>query len=390
MRKRLPACELKGLHLMVTSECNENCLFCAKAGYEFTQLDIRQCLSVLVNKRREGFNCLVLDGGEPGLRADLHLLLLAALKLDYQCLEISTNATAFSSPAVMKKFKKIKSRDRQKISFAVSLHAHKASVSDKLTGLKGGFSKTITGMENITAAHFDLGVYHIITEQNYKDLPAYALFLRKRFPQVRGVVFSFIFPSGNALQHKEIYPKVSLVMPHLLRAVEILRQDGRLVSLSACGMIPVCMMKGLEMLFVQSYEGANAANTQVVDSQKTEDFLFHEGKLVLDRKLKAKSCAACAVNPICGGIWAIYAAKYGLKELQPLKFVEPLPFSSQTLRQPFCADAAEPLNSVLVQLYKARLNNREPVFSEKTRQRADFCEIEKFHAAISGQKIPKH
>jgi len=367
---------------MVTSACNEKCLFCAKAGYQFEELSLRQCLAVLVKKRGEGFNCVVFDGGEPGLRADLQVLLLSALKLGYECIEISTNATAFSSADAMEKLCRIKSADRKKISFAVSLHAHTAAVSDKLTGLKGGFAKTMAGLKNIGEAGFNFGLYQVITAQNYRSLPAYASFIAKRLPKARGVVFSFIFPSGNALRHREIYPKVSAAMPYLLRAGEILQRDGRMMSLSGCGTIPLCMLKGLEMLFVQAYEGANSSNTQVVDSQKTEDFLFFDGKLVLDRKLKTKACACCVLNPICGGLWAIYAERYGLKELKPVKTLQPLPHCKTITGVSFAAAPDEPLNSVLVRLYKSRLNNCEPQFSGEIKNRPDFSKISGFWSAI--------
>ncbi|MCK5357516.1 MAG: hypothetical protein KAJ48_03895, partial [Elusimicrobiales bacterium] len=200
-----------------------------------------------------------------------------------------------------------------------SLHSHKEEVSDYLTSSKNTFHKTLKGIENILKCGFTVSIYHVITSQNYKDLPNFAKFILKKFPAVDDITFSYIFPvADKSAALKEIYPKLLPVRPYLKKAVEILEKNNTEARLSGCGIIPPCLMKGIEHLLKRTHREDDmetiTCNTSVTNKVPFFSEIFNK-----ENKIKSPKCANCAVNDFCGGIWKFYADIYGLEELKPYK-----------------------------------------------------------------------
>lgn len=337
---------------------------------------------MLKQKRREGFGFLYFDGGEPTLRKDLSAICAGALRLGYRRITINTNATLLGDGKFITALSRLPGA-KKNILFCVSLHSHKPAVSDRLTGFKGSLGKTLAGLARIKEAGFTFSIYHLITAYNYRDLPGFSRFAADNYPQMLDVNFSFIFPSGSALENKDIYPEISRVAPYFDKAVALLVERNINVNLISCGLVPLCMLKGLEKLFINSYEAENASNSQVADSEKTEDFPFHSSDEILNRKIKPAKCSSCVVTQICGGLWHIYADRYGLAEIKPFRRVPP--GAKRTGAEKIMATPEDKLQNILVSVYKARLYGAQRfVFSPGVRKRADFFAVTNFARSLLG------
>ncbi|MEA3307377.1 MAG: radical SAM protein, partial [Elusimicrobiota bacterium] len=172
---------MKKFNFSLLWDCNEDCLFCAKGHApkgvksRFSHDDV---LKTIFKKRKEGFDSISFDGGEPTLMKDLPKFIAFAVKCGYKEVGVLTNAVLLSDLKILEALKK---HGVKKVSFSVSLHSHKEEVSEYLTASKNTFKKTLKGIENILECGFTVSIYHIIASQNYKDLPSFARFVLKKF-----------------------------------------------------------------------------------------------------------------------------------------------------------------------------------------------------------------
>ncbi|OGS49483.1 MAG: hypothetical protein A3J79_13370 [Elusimicrobia bacterium RIFOXYB2_FULL_62_6] len=343
-------------------DCNEDCLFCAKgrapAGVK-RRFSLRECAALLKKKRLEGCREVSLDGGEPTLLKYLPEIIGTAARLGYSRIELLTNAVALADPAKVAAIKRaLGPRARPgRFGACVSLHSHSRAVSEALTRSPGTFDRTVQGARNLLSAGLYTTVYHLITARNYRALPAFADFVLKELPGAGGVTFSYIYPVSHNLKHMSIYPRLSKVAPYLSRAVKRLRAAGLEAGLSNCGIIPVCLMGKCGSLFTETVINNNVSS-ETCDTSKTEPLPFFREIFNKQNKVKPASCAACALDPVCGGIWKFYAERYGTAELRPFaqKDMLRLPASGKTAVLKFRADAGreDPAAALLVRLLDLR------------------------------------
>ena len=317
---------MKKFFLSTLWDCNQQCGFCAKGPKPpdaAARLSLAECLRSVRIRRKEGFSCLSLDGGEPTLRSDLPKIILAALKLDYRWVRVMTNGVLMSNPAAVARFTAVKPGKRLK--FCVSLHSQFPGVSDKLTGVPGSFARTLQGIDNLLAAGFDVSLSHVITSLNYRALPAFADFVRKRFNgRIKNVLLSYIYPGPHSLAlMPELYPKISAVKPAFMKALGQFRSGGARVRLSNCSILPLCLLEGQREMFLASF--LSNADSATRDTSKEEAYRFLGETVKSDGKVKAPGCETCLLGPACGGIWEFYADKYGTSELRP--FCKSVPFT---------------------------------------------------------------
>ncbi|PIU17945.1 MAG: hypothetical protein COT18_11575 [Elusimicrobia bacterium CG08_land_8_20_14_0_20_59_10] len=301
-------------------DCNEKCLFCAKGppprGVK-RRLSEEEALELVLDKRAEGCDILAFDGGEPTLLPYLPELAGRALHAGYKQVHILTNAVALSDNNMVLALLKCHPKAKKLIHFGVSLHAHLKKDSEHLTRSAGTFERTLTGIRNLNAAGFPTTLYHVITARTYRKLPAFSAFMLKNMPGIRGITFSFIFPAEHFRRHMNIFPRITEIAPFFDRAINLLRASGVIVNMSSCGMVPFCLFNGNERLLIRSFARDNSAGAASYDTHKSEAFPFFLENFQRMNKIKSAVCGACVLDPVCGGIWKMYAERYGLGELKP-------------------------------------------------------------------------
>ncbi len=311
---------MKRLYFASLHECNQNCIFCVRLGKEkpITHINRQEALKILSNKRKEGYDELFFDGGEPTLRKDLVKLVDYAKKLKYRTVQILTNGVLLSCKKNVKDFLKIKTTENFNFSFSVSLHSHKKEISEKLTGSKDTYKKTLKGIANLIECGFkNLSIYTIIAVHNYKYLPDFVEFINKKFPDIKNITFSFIYPAGAARDNMKIYPKLSSVEPYLLKALALCERYKINFLTTTCGTVPLCFLKGYEHLLISQQVLDQPENLGVIDSNQNTQFQLATKEYHNKTKIKSTSCTECAYNDKCAGLWKAYAEKYGLGELRP-------------------------------------------------------------------------
>ncbi|MBU1137295.1 radical SAM protein [Patescibacteria group bacterium] len=313
---------MKRLYFASLNNCNEDCLFCVRRGDEpaIDFINTQKAKQILSKKRQEGYEEIYFDGGEPTLRNDLKELIAYAKKEKYKSVNVLTNGVLLSNEKLAKDLLQTGRGNGFTLSFSVSLHSHKKNISEKLVNKKNTFTKTIKGIKNLIDNNArEISIYHIITKYNYCDLPSFVKFINKEFPQIKNITFSFIYPAGAALKNKKIFPQLSKVEPCFRTAADLCQKYKIDFSLSTCGTIPLCFLKGYEDVLLKQQELDQPEKVGLIDAKKDVSYQLATKEFHQKTKVKSLECGQCVFNDNCGGIWKDYVGMYGLSELKPIK-----------------------------------------------------------------------
>src|SRR3989339_1002300 len=281
---------MKRLYFASLHNCNEDCVFCVRRGDEtpIEFINTEKSKKLLFEKKKQGYQEIYFDGGEPTLRKDLVELINFAKNKGFKAVNILTNAILLADDELTKKLLTVKNNKNFTLSFSVSLHSHKKNISEKLVGNKNTFNKTIQGIKNlIKNGSRGLGIYHIITSYNYRDLPNFVNFVQKKFPQIKNITFSFIYPAGAALKNKDIFPQLSKVEPYFQKALALCKKNKIDFSLSTCGTIPLCFLKGYENVLLRQQKLDQPEKVGLIDASQDTSYQLATEKFHQKTKIKA-------------------------------------------------------------------------------------------------------
>ena len=316
----------KRLYFASLDKCNEDCLFCVRGGDEkpIGHIDTKRAKKIISEKKKKGYQEIFFDGGEPTLRDDLTELIEFSKKKKYSAANILTNGVLLSKEKLVKDLLSVKNTKNFSLSFSVSLHSHKKDISEKLVGRKNTFNRTIKGIDNLIKNGCDsISIYHVITKYNYKDLPGFVKFINKKFPQVKNITFSYIYPVGAALKNKKIFPQLSKTEIYFQKALKLCKEYKMNFSITTCGTIPLCFLKGYEDILLNQQELDQPGKVGIVDTVKDEQYQLATDQFHEKTKIKSSKCKDCLYDDKCGGIWRTYVELYGLNELKPIKKKKP-------------------------------------------------------------------
>jgi len=311
----------KRLYFASLNDCNEDCLFCTRRGDEppIKFIKTKKAKEILSKKKKQGYQEVYFDGGEPTLRKDLVELIEFAKDKKFKAANILTNAVLLSKEGLVKDLLSVKNTQNFTLSFSISLHSHKKNISEKLVVRRNTFDKTIKGVANlIKNGCNNLSIYHIITQYNYRDLPTFVDFIHKKFPSIKNITFSFIYPAGAALKNKDIFPQLSKVESYFQKALDLSKKYTINFSISTCGTIPLCFLKGYENVLLKQQELDQPEKVGLVDANQDVQYQLASKEFHQKTKIKAPWCYNCFYNDKCGGIWRTYVEMYGINELKPV------------------------------------------------------------------------
>ena len=299
--------------LVINFTCNARCLFCYNPNFEPEwsegELSLKEIARALAKGREEGAWFADILGGEVTLRKDLPEIGRIARKLGYKAVQITTNGLLLADYDYAKRLV-----DAGINVFRMSLHASREALSDKITGVPGGFRKTVKALENIVKLDCRAGINNVIIPLNYKYLPELPALVTGQL----GIdAYLFISPHylGAMKTNGNIY-KIQYrdYVPYLRKALQFFEKNG-IVLESAClsNFVPCVLPEYANLMAEWKY-------------QKRDDLLFvpnHEPMKVYEMKesqrMKAPRCAECAYSDMCMGFEREYYNYFGGDEFVPIK-----------------------------------------------------------------------
>jgi len=289
------------------NKCNQNCVFCTVALDNERELNTEETKDKIrfLAKRKAG--SITFTGGEPTLREDLPELIKFAKDSGIEYVELQTNAILLHRLSMAEKM-----IESGVDAVLVSLHSHNEKVSEILTGSPQTFKKTLQGISNLTKLCKNVRISHVINSMNYKDLCDFVKFIKRGFPKVSYIYFSFVRPNGNALKNRWVVPKLSDIDLYVYRALDCCRSTG--IHFGVEG-IPLCYMQGFEEYSAELQRLLSKPVFYISDrTLKSDTHRYIKTNL----KQKGESCEYCSLDDICCGVWKEYAELYGTGELFPV------------------------------------------------------------------------
>ncbi|MCD4761828.1 radical SAM protein, partial [bacterium] len=129
--------------IRISRSCNNNCIFChdtdiKKKGFVPLNLVKKQ----LKEAKLEGFNRVVISGGEASIHPDFISILKYSKTVGFNHIQLITNGRIF---AYKKLFIKSIKAGLDEITF--SFHGHNAKLHDKQTRIIGSFKQSLCGLQ---------------------------------------------------------------------------------------------------------------------------------------------------------------------------------------------------------------------------------------------------
>ena len=282
------------LVLRPTVNCNQDCVFCSAnetSGNVWS--DPARMYRVIARAARRDLRQLSFSGGEPTLSKHLPSFIRVARRAGIPRVEVVTNGVLLDTPERVARLV-----DAGLTHAFVSLHAHDETLARGLTQKVGDFDRTVRAIGLLADAGVKTSVNHVITTRNYRYLPHFVAFARERFGGRVGISFAFVTPQYKALEHLDLLPRFSDVMPYLKRALLRSLDLGQPAWVGSRQGVPPCQL------------GAFQAWSDVLGL--AEEAASEDGP----QKTHGPACEGCRYARVCTGVWRPYAARYGTDELR--------------------------------------------------------------------------
>ncbi len=324
--------------IKLTAACDQRCVFC-KSPRNLANHASPEEVAVLLPRLARKARFLTLSGGETTLAPDLDGVVRRARAAGFAEVEIQTNGMTLAEPGRAQRL-----ADAGATNVLISLHAHRAERSDRLTGTPGGFERTLRGIDRALDAGLRLALCHVICEGNHDDVVPFVRFVVRRWPRVPlDLVFTLAIPTYRVRDDPGLMPPLSAIGPELRAALRrfyparvpiepmgplrrtadfvrvvtgplgplgrrIHRRAEQLAApplpphrrarvISHCG-LPMCVLGGEAVYHDEwwSTGGVSAAAEMV----------------------HPPACTRCALRPRCSGLWRVYVERFGDDGIAPV------------------------------------------------------------------------
>jgi radical SAM protein with 4Fe4S-binding SPASM domain len=155
---------LTSLTLMVTDRCDQSCSFCYAKYKPATELSLEEIKTVLDQAMALGAVYLVITGGDPYRRKDLHEIIAAGHKRDFAILLKTHGMHIDATEASWLSEHGVRRVD-------LSVHSHRAEGHDSVTRVPGSFERTKAAAEHLKTFGVRVNLSLVATRNNITDIP---------------------------------------------------------------------------------------------------------------------------------------------------------------------------------------------------------------------------
>jgi MoaA/NifB/PqqE/SkfB family radical SAM enzyme len=295
---------MRCLSVHLTDLCNSKCSFCVVGSPLFVEDGIKFSDVVrFVNANAGQYDVVNIHGGEATAHPRFLELLNLIKDAGFGEVHLQTNGIRLAQYEFAKTVV-----DLGVSLFIISLHGSTPEQQDNLTGTRGGFSRTVAGIENVKRAGKRLRTNTVITRSNLPSLPDIVSFACTL--GVDHVNISNLHPAGSGFfSFEKNCPSMEETRQFLFEAINVVERAGKRVTLEG---FPFCVVS--ERLDVH------------LNSEYRDIKMLFRGQVISDYdsfmnyscRTYGPPCAECRVKHECGGVYKEYVDFRGWSEFTAL------------------------------------------------------------------------
>lgn len=290
-------------YIQVTRHCNQRCVFCSNPPRDAT-LTPDEVRGAAARLRDAGYTGLMLTGGEPTVHPHIARIVSTVKKLGFET-RIITNGQKTAEKGFLKQL-----ADAGLDSLTVSLYSSRESVQDELAGVAGSFDNIRKTLHNTAELGIPVSVATTINARNADHLHDTAAWVLAEFPRIRHFVWNNLDPfTDRVAANPGTVPGLWQFEISLYKAMRLLQERGITFRVER---VPLC--------FMAEFAHCSTETRKIVKEEERSVLFLDEKGLVRQHEFqygKPPVCAACFLNGICAGLFAM-GAPYDPDELFPV------------------------------------------------------------------------
>ena len=296
--------------------CNNRCVFCASgfitAAGQAGQIDSEPVYTHLADARARGARRVTFVGGEPTLQRELPRFIARARELGFEEIVLFTNGVRGPQRAYFEELLL-----GGALELRMSIQGGDAETHDRVVGRKGAFQRLLDGLALARAHGRRVTVNACLNAVSHASVGGYPELVRRfgieqlHLDQVNPDMMGER-PAGHL---GTVLARYSVQAPRLARMLAELERDPGPDFDVNIGNLPYCVMP--EWAHRIHHDG-EATFVFPADPGGLSEGGYDKYPFRGQGRQKPASCASCAFQPMCSGIFDAYAARFGVDELVPV------------------------------------------------------------------------
>lgn len=207
--------------LRTTKRCNNHCIFCHDSEIQNGEIIPTTKLKAEIdNAYKNGYNRLILSGGEPTIHPDIIELVRYAKKRGFDWIQIISNGRMFAYNSFTSDIVKAGLNE-----VTISFHSHIQEIADRLTDIKGSYQQTIAGITNLKKFKIVISIDIVLNRLNIEHLTETIAFFYNKF-QITEFDLLHLTPFGRGLEnYNELIISPEKEYEALKKAIEYSRKN---------------------------------------------------------------------------------------------------------------------------------------------------------------------
>lgn len=267
--------------IKVTSECNQDCIFCDSNAELNPNLYSEERIMPLISKRGD-LKRLNITGGEPTVSKNFEKFVRLARRSGYEKIAVLTNGNNFEDYQFVSKIKKAGLTEA-----IVSAYHYDSKISDKISRLRGSFLRKKEGIKNLQKMGVKVTINIVIYRGNQFIIQKLVEYFHKSFG-IKSFALSFLETNcKNVARNPALIPNLEEGMAELKNTVEYCEKNRLKYLIPYHGAIPICIFE-----------------TQKIKVLKPESVI---GEDFDSSRIRISFCQNCKEKKYCKGFLKKYA-----------------------------------------------------------------------------------
>lgn len=289
-------------YIQITRRCNQRCIICSNPDRDAT-LTVNEVTGLMDRLLRDGYDGVILTGGEPTLHPDLPEMLKYSRKLGLDA-RIITNGQGLGNASYLAKLV-----DAGLGLIHLSVLSHIPALQCYLSGNTDSHEGLLKAMDALNQSEVSVAVNIPVCHFNARTLPQMIRWVLSRLPSVFHFSFDLLDPMENrATENPHVVPSLWAVRAPLARTFRLLSDAGISFRMER---LPLCLMAEDCHLSTEARKIAKREDRRI-------HFLDEKGEHteIRWRYHKPPCCSTCSLDALCPGLWEMGRA-YSENELCP-------------------------------------------------------------------------